>query len=1328
MKKTYRMMLALVALLLGAVNVSAGERIPLTADNFFSYQGYGLEAVQGDAFKASYIIEQADGCPFGDSSCEARVDLGAYSKLYVNMEGCDGDGNLNGSNPRIFINRTEGNGQFNSDKSASKCIVIPNDGTWAAEYYTKADDGTYIIDLLKIKKEFGFVHLAAIKGSAYNTKAILHSIEVEKASAAQQVGWINMTVNGDLEGSDESSIFPETHYGVDMTYIGIEPGTEVGFYSKTNDSENENAGKVVPSIAEDGVGVDGSRGIRVTAKAKASQDWDAQFWINASEDLPAGAKIRVTFDYCASRNASVDAQAHGTPSCYIFYNCIGANPLPVSTEWQTYTWEDVVPESWATQDDEDKSNFHSIAFNLCKDRDNDIDFFFDNIKFEVYKFGASSIYDQDVIKVDFGFDTNIADLAKKQGVKRVLFPKDSYKVTVNGKALSNDEDVISFEGWDDGKFYIFTEEPLEDGATVQVSFINPADEAYHLLYTSGTNAGSAVANYDGTAEQDEAAMEGDPYAYVFVTPTLMKSNPEANSFNLPYTLSEFELTFDKEVNCAKLQAKIDNQALTVATEGFAKVVKLTRTDNGLLAKGKHTIKIDKIFPEEPLDESIYGTESFTISVGPVEVDPTDVAYDLIPVSLFNDCADGGVPAGFILYADGETPEQRTNASGYGSGARMRVLPDGGDFTKALYMRTWYLSYGELEDAPLELKAGKKYDAQFNLALWCTRNGHSVGFIKMQVIDADGKVHSEMISKTAAPNLNESVGNAVKNSTVFNEQFSVEKDGNYVIKWVICKDENGTPADNDWYDVMLANVRVSYTPDVAGVKETAALEEALAAAVAAREANDDERHHGIDFETLDNAIKKYQAEKENYTGPSQYYDAADELKALTSAMGDHKNLVDTYYDNAGKLQTLIVDNTGSKFEKMDLFQELKGFRDEYGTVTTQKVIGEDGIEVEEEVYTPNALTGNDQLKEANEKITAKLTAAGRMFTEGESKTSSDVGVKVLVDRIRQGVEGMKQLGAADDDELVVEGNNAVTDDDNLSSKIMNRLTMDFYTKMKNGEDLFPATVNEETMEEETPEYNFTVFVKNPNTYAWKENGANIEGDNCPGWEEVDGNNAPGLTSMWNGAYPGDIDGLPKDLCITQYFNLNRIEQTITNLPVGTYKVIINATEWSSPSSFAIDEEKDTEEQKADKETKKDFNRAYVKTSDTPIYEDGQEVPEEFAASEVLDNYGQYSGRHDCIFTDIEVLDGNLTLGVKWNNSQFMFDYVKIFLTGPAAGADYSKEYQDFVDAVDAAAAAATVKSVEFFDINGVQLPVAKKGVNIVKKTMSDGTIITEKIVK
>ena len=178
-------------------------------------------------------------------------------------------------------------------------------------------------------------------------------------------------------------------------------------------------------------------------------------------------------------------------------------------------------------------------------------------------------------------------------------------------------------------------------------------------------------------------------------------------------------------------------------------------------------------------------------------------------------------------------------------------------------------------------------------------------------------------------------------------------------------------------------------------------------------------------------------------------------------------------------------------------------------------------------------------------------------------------------------------------------------------------------------------------------------------------------------------------------------------------------------------MINSAEWSDEFAPA---ESDSEERIAEKEAAHELNRVYVKTSDTPIYEEGQEDPEEFAASARIDHYGQYVAKHENYLTDVEVRDGQLTIGVNWANvipAQFMFDAVKIYLTGAAPGFDYATAYEDMkkiVDEIDAAAAAATVKSVEIFDINGAQLPVAKKGVNIVKKTMSDGTIITEKIVK
>lgn len=141
----------------GAANAGAQERIPFDAEHFtfHNYTGWDADAVENGVFEGAFILGQADGCPIGDTSCNAWVDLTGYSKLYVEMIGCDADGVENGSNPRIFINRTVENGQFSSDKNSSNCLVIPNSGTWATDYYTQ-EGNTYIIDLKKIATDWGF--------------------------------------------------------------------------------------------------------------------------------------------------------------------------------------------------------------------------------------------------------------------------------------------------------------------------------------------------------------------------------------------------------------------------------------------------------------------------------------------------------------------------------------------------------------------------------------------------------------------------------------------------------------------------------------------------------------------------------------------------------------------------------------------------------------------------------------------------------------------------------------------------------------------------------------------------------------------------------------------------------------------------------------------------------------------------------------------------------------------------------------------------------------------------------------------------------------------
>ena len=134
----------------------------------------------------------------------------------------------------------------------------------------------------------------------------------------------------------------------------------------------ENNGAMKYEIT-DGVGKDGSRGVKVTSNSGAAEDWDTQFWIVLNEALEEGKKVTVKFDYKASVNASADTQAHGAPGDYAHWACVGSPSF--TTDWQTYTKELVVDASQAS-----KGGLKSIAFNLSKDRGQDVTYYFDNIR------------------------------------------------------------------------------------------------------------------------------------------------------------------------------------------------------------------------------------------------------------------------------------------------------------------------------------------------------------------------------------------------------------------------------------------------------------------------------------------------------------------------------------------------------------------------------------------------------------------------------------------------------------------------------------------------------------------------------------------------------------------------------------------------------------------------------------------------------------------------------------------------------------------------------------------------------------------------------------
>ena len=1260
MKKTFRMMLTLALVMLGAMNVSAGELISLQEVPFWQHSdAWGLQEAKTSKAECAWVLDESTGQPYGDTSVKNFADLSLYATLVVTVT----DGT-----PRFLFNRDVDEGQWDADEANSH-LIDNTKGGWSSKYFSSAageneGETVYTVDLKQLNSDKGFAHLHAIKGANWQNVTVT-SMMVERSGKAQQVGWTSIINNGDFESDDISS------FAVALDAVH-DPGV--------HDIE-----------ITDGVGVNGSRGLIVTTLAGATEDWATQLFVKLGETLPEGTKWRFTMDVKADLDATVTSGSHKAPREWFDGGIIPE--FSVNTEWTTVSAEGVSTAKMV--------DLGSIAFDLNRDRDNENNFYFDNINFEVFKLGTVAEFYMDHIQIDFGFDTNIPELVAASGKMRLDFPKSCVKVNVNGVVLGED-DILSVEGYADGRFYIFLVEPLDDTANVNVTFINPKDEACHLIYRSGVEGD--VADYDGPADFNGDLDEGhdDVYAYVYAIPTLMSADPEDGSFNLPNSIAEFTLTFDKPVDCTKVKAQLNDIPLTVVpSEGAAEVITLVRSTETQveLPTGEYILHVSDIYPEIDIFESPLSYD-ITLNVGKMEYDPADQPYDVVPVDYFANCAAGGIPEGYLVNFNGE---ERVAPSTYGSGSRMFDFTAGGDFTKGLYFREGFVEYGSLEGYKVALQAGKKYAFSFKSAMW-KDNGSKVRF---EIIEPTGaSVYTAVIDNT--PNVNGSTA-AVNGCTQTSFYFFPENDGEYLLKWTSSGSETGDPV---YMEILLADVCVKYTPNQVGLEETLLLETALENAISTLRANEGERYAGEAYDALEAAIGKYQTEKEGYTAPSAFKNAAADLDAKSQAMKDHRANCDGYDEQIKKAIDVARQNKENKFAKTDLYAELSEIVAKYhgssewvnvnadveptiDPETGEEIVPEEKWEL---VYSYDVLTDDAQLIPAIDELKTIANTTSLMFTEGAS-ACSNTGVKVLIERIRLGAEDLKALGVSEDNEPIFEeANNALTDDDELVARMKTMAKAAIYGQLKDADnEMFKPTVDEETLEETYPAYDVTVFVKNPNIYKLSDKMDFTE-EAVPGWTTPEGYNRPGLSCGWGASQGTSV--IAED-CMFQTWNGSyRVEQEITDLPVGVYTI-----------KFGFGE------REVQNETK---GQAYANDSEGLEY--AIEAP----------YIGQSFPVQNISIEEVTVTDGILTIGVEaYDGSHTFFNDVRVLMTAPAAGMDYAALYDKVVTGVETLTTAqksATIRFIELYDLNGRRITSAQKGVQLVKKFMSDGTVRTEKVIK
>jgi len=166
---------------------------------------------------------------------------------------------------------------------------------------------------------------------------------------AQDPSVVNIIRNGDLEGNASENFI---YRNLPIVYM-------------------------TPADIVDGVGVDGSRGLKIETTAIQYENYDNEFWFHLNQPVSVGTRFKLTFDYRADNSARISLAAHCGLGGYIddwFTTWVNFD-----TEWKSYTYEGSITSYISS----DQTPFTSLSFHL-NDFSEANNYYFDNIRFEVY--------------------------------------------------------------------------------------------------------------------------------------------------------------------------------------------------------------------------------------------------------------------------------------------------------------------------------------------------------------------------------------------------------------------------------------------------------------------------------------------------------------------------------------------------------------------------------------------------------------------------------------------------------------------------------------------------------------------------------------------------------------------------------------------------------------------------------------------------------------------------------------------------------------------------------------------------------------------------------
>lgn len=944
----------------------------------------------------------------------------------------------------------------------------------------------------------------------------------------------------------------------------------------------------------------------------------------------------------------------------------------------------------------------------------------DDILIEEDKYFNQATYSGDIIKLDFGYHTNIAAVASanKRGYQKL--DVNEFKVMKNGAEVK----IASAEAQADGFIYLFLEEGDAEGATVSYT---PAEDTpfFYEADKRPSNSSDALKVYG--FENEVTYEDNNIYAeaHIAEVAALVKSIPEDGSFDLDGTISEFTLIFDIPVDpdnsIISLEDEDENSVdLTVVAGADEKTI-VAKTDGKKLANGNYTLNYEVA---NEVGDAVF--DKITLNVGKYIFDPDEGTEELFNSNFASDNNNSFPNMGSIISGD----DGKVQTPGEGRGSGPRIFNDAP--VPMLYLRDWagsnfYYEVGTREDQPLTLVTGKN-KISFKYAMW--KEGAMNLHVEVFPVYEDGEVGDNIYDETLTENMNVNGDKAAfANAPTAEITLNIDEEANYGIRF------KGTG------EYLLGDVIVSSVPNMGGVEYKTKLFAALMEAYDFyyQEA-DNERYEVAEFETLGDVVEKYTEPADwinelHMTSPSEYNAAIEEINTALQNAKDFKEYVDAYDAlrvEDGTVAATLDNYAETKYASLSYYVALKNTYETY----KDKAL----TDLEELKNATNSLKNNLYLLKimAGEKIKPTLETIADWATPGK------VGIPALTARIDMAVAANAAMGIneEDADEVAVleKAANALTDDSSIVNTLKKITTTKYYKAMQNEETakaFFEAKYSDYDEEEETGgdlisdgTYNLSYFLINPNVYVRSKNDSqsgnlnatnigtedepvNIySGDACPGWTVSEGSGSWSIgwgDLSWQNL---NIDGdqIPAEGMFSNWGGAYTVSQTVEDLPAGLYvvKAGINERDTFQDDTYFFwktsgDEEPVTMAVPA---TGQNWWTSNVSSArrDAELDETGQEV--------TVDGEEPSADAEP-----IEILDGKLTIGAHAGaNSHIFMNNFAIYLVGGNKTADMD-EYLTGVETVKGN----SIKNVTVYDINGRQMVRAAKGVNIVKRTYNDGSV-------